>query len=218
MDLISVRRKCGVLNCTRPGILKKGIRYCYHHFKELCPDEYQNHLAERRKTERCNIEGCGKLIQRKRLCITHLKEKFSNIVKEKNRRYSTWFDKALKDPVYKEKYMTRYKRETNERSRRWKLAVLMHYSNGTMQCACDGCSSAFIEFLTIDHINGRGKRETLCQILTGRALYRWLMRNNYPEGYGYCVIIVMQVLGFMDTVPTQPRLTCRSKVVRCAYL
>ena len=74
--------------------------------------------------------------------------------------YSTWFDKALKDPVYKEKYMTRHRRETNERSRRWKLAVLMHYSNGTMECACNGCSSAFIEFLTIDHI-GRGKRETL---------------------------------------------------------
>lgn len=43
-----------------------------------------------------------------------------------------------------------------------------------------------IEFLTIDHVNGKGNehRKLLFKHNVGGVhMYRWLKRNNYPEGY-----------------------------------
>jgi hypothetical protein len=70
--------------------------------------------------------------------------------------------------------------------RRAKLAVLHHYSNGTMRCAC--CGISYIEFLTIDHIDGSGAehRRTLGdgKIGSGGArFYPWLIKNHFPLGY-----------------------------------
>lgn len=60
--------------------------------------------------------------------------------------------------------------------------VLEYYSNKQLKCACSGCSENQIEFLTIDHINGGGRkhRETTGK---GSGLYRWLVKNNFPAGY-----------------------------------
>lgn len=54
-----------------------------------------------------------------------------------------------------------------------KKEVFAHYGN---KCNC--CGETNILFLTIDHINGRKeeKRQSL-------YLWRWLKKNNYPEGY-----------------------------------
>lgn len=79
-----------------------------------------------------------------------------------------------------------------------KLQVFTHYSNGKPRCAC--CGEKHIEFLTIDHINGGGtkeRKEILQEIKkadeeeikkngrkkSGAPFYRWLIENNFPEGY-----------------------------------
>lgn len=70
---------------------------------------------------------------------------------------------------------------------------------GGYRCACPGCDVTQPEFLQIDHIDGGGY-EHRKKIGSGHALYHWLKKNNFPEGfrvlcancnsargfYGYC--------------------------------
>ena len=76
-----------------------------------------------------------------------------------------------------------YKAVRAEYSRRCvkerKLAVISHYSNLTNKCLC--CGEPDIRFLTIDHINGNGNKHRRQNKIVDLA--RWLIRNNYPEGY-----------------------------------
>lgn len=62
-----------------------------------------------------------------------------------------------------------------------RLMVLVHYSNGTMCCAC--CHEDYEPFLVIDHILGGG-RQHIERIGSGSGrIYRWLQKNNFPPGY-----------------------------------
>lgn len=47
-------------------------------------------------------------------------------------------------------------------------------------CSC--CKEKELSFLSIDHIENDGKLLRKTQG-TGTALYRWLVRNNFPKGY-----------------------------------
>ncbi|WP_428323671.1 hypothetical protein [Nitrosopumilus sp.] len=81
--------------------------------------------------------------------------------------------------------MKKYRNDPNsplsKRERSFKHRVIFYYSDGTMKCKC--CEESLFEGLTIDHINGDGKkhRETGCG--HGQALYQWLVKNDYPEGF-----------------------------------
>lgn len=71
------------------------------------------------------------------------------------------------------------KEEIREQHRKYrhkiKLDVLTHYGNGMATCL--HCGFGDIRALSIDHIIGnRGKPRP-------NDMYRWLIRNNYPEGY-----------------------------------
>jgi len=50
---------------------------------------------------------------------------------------------------------------------------------------CQSCGEARLEFLCIDHINNEGvqHRKTFNNNGCGEHLYRWLKKNNYPEGF-----------------------------------
>jgi hypothetical protein len=75
--------------------------------------------------------------------------------------------------------------------------VLEHYSGTPPHCQCPGCTETHLEFLSIDHINGGGRKHRLS---IGGGIYAWLRKNNYPDGfrvlchncnqsrgaYGYC--------------------------------
>jgi hypothetical protein len=63
--------------------------------------------------------------------------------------------------------------------RKQRLAVLQHYSNNRLVCAC--CQESIYEFLTIDHINNDGNIQI--KIYGKSGLYRWLIKQNFPEGY-----------------------------------
>ena len=65
--------------------------------------------------------------------------------------------------------------------RRIKTEVLTHYGNGTL--ACVKCGFNDIRALSIDHINGGGNRQKRELNITGTEMYRWLKKNNYPDGF-----------------------------------
>ena len=58
-----------------------------------------------------------------------------------------------------------------------KLRIISHYSNGENCCEC--CKEKHIEFLTIDHINGGGRKH---RKEVGN-FFAWVKRNNYPPGF-----------------------------------
>ncbi len=59
--------------------------------------------------------------------------------------------------------------------------VLGHYSNGQPKCAC--CTETQYEFLCLDHVNGGGKAQRRTIGLSGRSVYAWVVKNQYPEGF-----------------------------------
>lgn len=65
--------------------------------------------------------------------------------------------------------------------RRNRLKVLSHYSQGAMACGC--CGENIVAFLTVDHIEGGGRRHRARIGEGGRMLARWLVVNNFPPGY-----------------------------------
>jgi len=87
--------------------------------------------------------------------------------------------------------------ESKERQKQWKLDhpeitakhkakyarkarqdCISHYGG---RCEC--CGETHIEFLTIDHPNGGGnKHRKEIGVTAGFPFYRWIIKNNYPEG------------------------------------
>lgn len=71
-------------------------------------------------------------------------------------------------------------RRQNNQAR--KLRVLGTYSQGGIpQCA--RCREMDGDVLTIDHINNDGGQHRRTLRRYGMNFYRWLERNNYPDGY-----------------------------------
>lgn len=60
-----------------------------------------------------------------------------------------------------------------------RMKVLIHYSSSSTPF-CECCKENQYEFLCIDHIKGGG---TLHRKSIGENLDRWLIRNNFPEGF-----------------------------------
>lgn len=96
---------------------------------------------------------------------------------------------------WRENNLEKYREQKRERAKRWResgkdreynermrLKVLVYYSGNPLKCAC--CGEGNIEFLTIDHISGKGnEHRRKNNIRGGQHFYRWLIKNNYPEGF-----------------------------------
>ena len=85
----------------------------------------------------------------------------------------------------KEKYKITSKAWHDKTLLELKVETLTHYGNGKLACQC--CGVDIIEFLTLDHINGRqeherGSHEKRAKY-SGRSLWRYLQKQGYPEGY-----------------------------------
>ncbi len=116
--------------------------------------------------KKCCSEDCTKL---------RLKEKY------KQRRFK--YRKNMRKAANKyRKNHPEYKEYNRIRNRKIKLEVLTHYGGNPPKCAC--CGEIIYEFLTIDHINndGREHRKQI-KMVGGTKFYRWLKRNNFPEGF-----------------------------------
>lgn len=99
---------------------------------------------------------------------------------------------------YYSKNKERINQVTKEYHTRIKLDILSHYANGPPKCAC--CGESHIEFLGIDHINGKGTQHRR-EIGVGVSIYNWLRRNNYPKGYRVLCHNCNMALGFFGYCP-----------------
>ena len=86
--------------------------------------------------------------------------------------------------------------KVKERMRKIRLEVLIHYSENPPKCKC--CGETYLEFLTIDHINGNGSEHR--RNMKNSNIYVELRSKKFPEGfrvlcwncnssrgcYGYC--------------------------------
>ena len=84
------------------------------------------------------------------------------------------------------KYRVENSSEIEQRRRDLTLEVYSHYSKVISKsdvpvCACVGCDEKHIEFLTLDHINGR-KSMNHEPSLKAEKLCRRLKRDDYPVG------------------------------------
>lgn len=86
--------------------------------------------------------------------------------------------KQQKREWYK-KHGDRENKRKKDEWKRLKLEVLTHYSNGTPKCVC--CGENHIEFLTMNHISGGGNKHM--KEIGASNFYRWLKKNNFPEGF-----------------------------------
>lgn len=77
--------------------------------------------------------------------------------------------------------LPRYRKWRRAHEQKNKLDTLWFYSGGEPKCFC--CGEKETTFLTIDHINGGGKTHRKQMGRGGQQIYRWLKRNNYPEGF-----------------------------------
>lgn len=73
------------------------------------------------------------------------------------------------------------KKRIRDRNRAWyrrnRQTVFDYYDN---KCEC--CGETHKEFFSIDHINGDGAKHRR-EVLKGKDIYIWLIRNNFPEGF-----------------------------------
>lgn len=75
-------------------------------------------------------------------------------------------------------------RQAAKRNKENKTTIFTHYSGNPPKCAC--CGETEIRFLELDHINGGGNKERknlFKYYIGGKMFYRWLIQNNFPEGY-----------------------------------
>jgi hypothetical protein len=97
--------------------------------------------------------------------------------RKKIRKYQN--SKYKNDNLFKERVKQKASEYYNKTIKPIKIDVFTHYSKGEPRCSC--CEeTGTIEFLTIEHIDGRDKDE---KRKSGHNLYRWLKSQNYPEGY-----------------------------------
>ncbi len=69
---------------------------------------------------------------------------------------------------------------TPEKARKSNQRVKMRVFNAYGGAKCRCCGETHTEFLSIDHID----RESIDKnFRSGRKLYHWLARNNYPKGF-----------------------------------
>src|SRR3972149_7809370 len=96
--------------------------------------------------------------------------------------YKEWY---AKNKDKKNAYDKQWRKDNAERVRerqrnrfiRLRLEVLSRDSQGVPRCAC--CGETENQFLSIDHINGKGKED---RSDTGGNFYMRLKREGFPQG------------------------------------
>jgi len=77
-----------------------------------------------------------------------------------------------------------YQNEYKKTYLKLKNDILSYYSNNKV--CCNKCGKTDINILSIDHINGGGRKQYKTigiNMKGGISFYRWLKKNNYPNGY-----------------------------------
>ena len=86
---------------------------------------------------------------------------------------------------------------------KYKEEYLAHYGK---QCRC--CGETLIQFLTLEHKAGKGnvhRKELFKHNVGGLHMYRWLKKNNYPEGYAVLCMNCNWATRYGDLCPHKSR-------------
>jgi hypothetical protein len=107
-------------------------------------------------------------------------------IESSHRRHKKWYDKRSNEYRLRRNasQMDYHYRLGYEHVQKRRLEVLTHYGGTPLKCQC--CGESNIEFLTIDHINGGGNQQRKhIRSKNGKTInfYKWLVDNNFPEGY-----------------------------------
>jgi hypothetical protein len=136
-------------------------KHCYKCRKPKKLDDF--HLDGRR------LDGHG---SKCKVCVAKYNTKYrkknrARLVKQcrtwrkKNRNYALSHHKAYRD--------------------RTRAECIVHYGGKRPRCAC--CGEEEYGFLTIDHVNGNGRRHRDETGAHGNAFYIWLRAHGFPRGY-----------------------------------
>jgi len=108
-------------------------------------------------------------------------------IKQANRQSQERFRKANPEKVkeriqnYKNKNRDKINKAEREKTIELKTKVMLHYSYGEIHCI--HCGETNINFLTIDHINGKKAWKERGGDKKAEALCRWLIREDFPDGF-----------------------------------
>jgi hypothetical protein len=95
-----------------------------------------------------------------------------------HKKYRTGFSYEKWSKNYREVNKERFKVRNKEY--RLKMRMMAFEKYGGAICSC--CGEKEIAFLALDHIDGGGTQQR--KILKGgSAIYHWVYKNNYPEGF-----------------------------------
>lgn len=122
---------------------------------------HKGHVAPRFTSNHCCVE-CRKTISKKSTTQSAIGREGA---KRRRLRYAS-----------SEKGLVVHKKANNKSRFTLKSKVIGHYGGA---CAC--CGQSQLIFLNIDHINQDGAEHR--RVIGASALYRWLVKNNYPEGF-----------------------------------
>jgi hypothetical protein len=90
-------------------------------------------------------------------------------------------ERYIKNPPRSPEKIKKMGEQTKRSDKEARMTVLSHYSDGMLKCNC--CDESHYEFLALDHINGNGGKHRKELNKTGGAYYRWIIKNNYPDGF-----------------------------------
>ena len=115
------------------------------------------------------------------------RERYAKDVGKSRKKSRAWYQKHKEsEKIRGANYREKYKDERKQRIVDLTLEVYSHYSkvisnSDVPVCACIGCGEKHIEFLTLDHINGRKSMGPMYTI-GAEKLCRRLKRGDYPPG------------------------------------
>ena len=124
-------------------------------------------------------------------------------VKKYNKKYAS-------QPVAKASKKARSQIPQNKEKRKAEVQKLKkdvftkyskRHSNSDIPC-CRCCGlNEHLDFLTVDHIDGRKSRPKEEQGLLGANLTRWLRKNNFPDGFQILCFNCNATKGFFGSCP-----------------
>lgn len=178
-----------------------GLRRCYYMIKRctICREEKpleEFNKSKKGKLGRMSIcRDCAKksyITNRDKILKRHKEYRKENSEKMKEKARIRYKEKINNQEfkqklyIYGKEYRENNKERANMSNKLWRqklrMEILTHYGGNPPKCTC--CGELFNEFLTMDHINGKGIKYGKSQKLrTNTEFYLWLKKNNYPEGY-----------------------------------
>lgn len=134
--------------------------------------------------KQCRKSWYEKNKERARAYTKQWKKEHRNRVNELQRQYVERHKAEIKEhnKQYAEQNRDKISSYRNRHNRNLKIKVLTHYGNGKLACVQCGYD-ANLRALSIDHINNNGAEHRRELGRQGVAFYRWLITNDYPEGY-----------------------------------